>query len=133
VQDSEWECILTGDFNREWPQADSTSPPSDFQKAAGDLGLSNPTADALRALGDPNISCNIIKWSEDDYNLLLLCHSCSFKINYPISYLLLYTRSGSEIYKNPTRCKVIQTIIISCFLYLFDDLKYYVTGNDLYL
>jgi hypothetical protein len=53
VQDSEWECILAGDFNHEWPQADSTSPPSDFQKAAGDMGLSNPTADALHALGDP--------------------------------------------------------------------------------
>jgi hypothetical protein len=53
MQDSEWECILAGDFNREWPWADSTSPPSDFQKAAGDMGLSNPTADALRALGDP--------------------------------------------------------------------------------
>jgi hypothetical protein len=52
VQDSEWECILAGDFNREWPRADSTSPPSDFQKATGDIGLSNPTADALRALGD---------------------------------------------------------------------------------
>jgi hypothetical protein len=52
VQDSEWECILAGDFNREWPRADSTSPPSDFQKAAGGISLSTPTADALRALGD---------------------------------------------------------------------------------
>jgi hypothetical protein len=53
VQDSEWECILAGDFNRERSRADSTSLPSDFQKAAGNIGLSNPTADALRALGDP--------------------------------------------------------------------------------
>jgi hypothetical protein len=53
TRNSEWESILMYDFNRTWPAATSGVAPFFFQKAAADLGLSNPTAPALWSRGNP--------------------------------------------------------------------------------